>query len=67
MEGYTLLALARARLRAKVSTANTPGGYALNAKTNPRSVVESTKVPENEPRTNLNAPKLHARWSAQII
>ena len=32
-------------------------GYALNAKTNPRRVLESTKVSKNEPKTNLNEPK----------
>jgi hypothetical protein len=34
-----------------------PRGYALNAKTNPRSVLESTRALKNEPRTNLNEPK----------
>jgi len=34
-----------------------PGGYALNAKTNPRSILESTRVLKNEPKTNLNEPK----------
>ena len=34
-----------------------PGGYALNAKTNPRSCLESIEVRKNEPKTNLNEPK----------
>ena len=34
-----------------------PRGYALNAKTNPRSCLESIRVRKNEPRTNLNEPK----------
>jgi len=34
-----------------------PGGYIQNAKTNPRSCLESAKVPKNEPKTNLNEPK----------
>jgi hypothetical protein len=37
--------------------ATTPRGYSRNAKTNPRSAVESTKAPKNEPRTNLNEPR----------
>ena len=34
-----------------------PGGYALNPKANPRSVLESAKASRNEPKTNLNEPK----------
>ncbi len=42
-------------------TAALPRGYALNAKTNPRSYLESIRVPKNEPKTNPNKPETNPR------
>src|SRR5215472_2030217 len=38
-----------------------PRGYALIAKTNPRSDLESTRTSKNEPKTNLNEPETNPR------
>jgi hypothetical protein len=46
---------------AHLNLAAPPRGYALFSKTNPRSAVESTKAPKNEPETNLNEPKTTPR------
>ncbi len=42
-----------------------PRGYALNAETNPRSRLESTKARKNEPKTNLNEPENSPEGIAQ--
>jgi hypothetical protein len=43
----------------------TPREYAQNSKTNPGSAVESTKAPKNEPKTNLNEPRISPRSQAR--
>jgi hypothetical protein len=44
-----------------------PRGYALNAKTNPRSALESTKLAKTNPRTNLNEPERQMKRTAQVL
>jgi hypothetical protein len=44
-----------------------PPGIALNAKTNPRSALESTTLRKNEPKTNPNEPKPSADFVLQVL